>query len=92
MLAFLFLVIFVDKLLEQGMRWHNINQSTTGIIESDIAFFIDLLKYFKKFTFVRHPFTRIVSTYKDKIIDWTNYRDWRQFIGFDKKQPYKVCF
>ena len=49
------------------------------------------LKYFKKFTFVRHPFTRIVSTYKDKIIDWTNYRDWRRFIGFDKKQPYKVC-
>ena len=49
MLAFLFLVIFVDKLLEQGMRWHNINQSITGIIESDVAFFIDLLKYFKKF-------------------------------------------
>ena len=49
MLTFLFPVIFMDRLLEQGMRWHNINQSTTGIIESDVAFFIDLLKYFKKF-------------------------------------------
>ena len=49
MLGSLFPVVFVDKLLEQGMRWHNINQSTTGIIESDVAFFIDLLKYFKKF-------------------------------------------
>ena len=49
MLTFLFPVIFMDRLLEQGMRWHNINQSTTGIIESDVAFVIDLLKYFKKF-------------------------------------------
>ena len=45
---------------------------------------------FKSFTFVRHPFMRVVSTYKDKIIDWTNYRDWRKFVGFDKNQPYMV--
>ena len=47
-------------------------------------------KNFKSFTFVRHPFMRVVSTYKDKIIDWTNYRDWRKFVGFDKNQPYLV--
>ena len=47
-------------------------------------------KNFKSFTFVRHPFMRVVSTYKDKIIDWTNYRDWRKFVGFDKNQPYMV--
>ena len=33
-----------------------------------------------KITFVRHPFVRLVSTFQDKLIDHTDYKDWAQRI------------
>ena len=40
---------------------------------------LTILKNVFSFTFVRHPFVRLVSTYQDKVID-NNYRHWREII------------
>ncbi len=38
---------------------------------------LDIIKNSFKVVFVRHPFVRIVSAYKDKVVDH-NYAHWRQ--------------
>ena len=50
---------------------------------------MQIVRYFDTFAFVRHPFIRLVSTFKDKIVD-KNYRHWRELVNFDKQDPLKV--
>ena len=50
---------------------------------------MQIVRYFDTFAFVRHPFVRLVSTFKDKILD-KNYRHWRELVHFDKSNPLKV--
>ena len=41
-------------------------------------------------TFVRHPFVRLVSAYKDKIID-QSHKNWRKLVKYQESKPYQVC-
>ena len=41
-------------------------------------------------TYARHPFIRLVSTYKDKVIDHIKFQHWRNFVNYDPTQPYEV--
>ena len=41
-------------------------------------------------TYGRHPFIRLVSTYKDKVIDHIKFQHWRTFINYDPTHPYQV--
>ena len=47
---------------------------------------MQIVRYFDTFAFVRHPFVRLVSTFKDKILD-KNYRHWRELVHFDESDP-----
>ena len=49
----------------------------------------EYLESYKMVTFGRHPFVRLVSTYKDKLIDG-NFHDWQKMMNYDKKHPYSV--
>ena len=40
-------------------------------------------------SFIRHPFVRLVSTYKDKLVDGLK-PGWRTIMNYDKKHPYRV--
>ena len=51
----------------------------------------DYLKSYTMVTFGRHPFVRLVSTYKDMFIDQKNHR-WKQLMTYDEKHPYSVIF
>ena len=42
-------------------------------------------------TFGRHPFVRLVSTYKDKLIDG-NTHEWRKMMNYEKNHPYSVKY
>ena len=48
------------------------------------------MKDYAFFTVVRHPLERIVSTYRDKIMAWDHYRHWRDIVGYNPAQPFKV--
>jgi hypothetical protein len=50
---------------------------------------MQIVRYFDTFAFVRHPFVRLVSTFKDKILD-KNYRHWRELVQFDELEPLQV--
>ena len=50
---------------------------------------IEFLKNFTTATFARHPFIRLVSTFKDKIIDH-DYSNWRSMVNYKEGKPYKV--
>ena len=50
---------------------------------------MQIVRYFDTFAFVRHPFVRLVSTFKDKILD-KNYRHWRELVHFDESDPLQV--
>ena len=52
---------------------------------------MQIVRYFDTFAFVRHPFVRLVSTFKDKILD-KNYRHWRELVHFDESDPLQVKF
>ena len=41
-------------------------------------------------SFVRHPFVRLASTYKNKVLD-LGIKDWRNMVNYDDKNPYGVC-
>ena len=41
-------------------------------------------------TYGRHPFIRLVSTYKDKVIDHIDFKHWRNFVNYDPTHPYEV--
>ena len=41
-------------------------------------------------TYGRHPFVRLVSTYKDKLIDEEGHR-YKKLMNYDEKHPYSVC-
>ena len=41
-------------------------------------------------TYARHPFIRLVSTYKDKVIDHIKFQHWRNFVNYDPTHPYEV--
>ena len=43
-------------------------------------------------TYGRHPFIRLVSTYKDKVIDHIKFQHWREFVNYDPTHPYQVNF
>ena len=45
-------------------------------------------------TYGRHPFVRLVSTYKDKVIDHKSGLGlrWKIMMKFDKNQPYSVNY
>ena len=51
-----------------------------------------ILKEYKFFTTVRHPFERIVSTYQDKVVTDAKYKNWRKLIAFNVTHPYQVSF
>ena len=51
----------------------------------------EYLKDYKMVTFGRHPFVRLVSTYKDKVIDGLN-QSYRKMMNYDKNQPYSVKY
>ena len=42
-------------------------------------------------TFGRHPFVRLVSTYKDKVIDGL-HPSYRKMMNYDENQPYSVKY
>ena len=41
-------------------------------------------------TYGRHPFIRLVSTYKDKVIDHIDFKHWRKLVNYDPTHPYEV--
>ena len=51
----------------------------------------DIINYYTSVTFVRHPFVRLVSAFKDKIID-NNYHFWRSIVDYKKEQAQEVSF
>ena len=51
----------------------------------------DIINYYTSVTFVRHPFVRLVSAFKDKIID-NNYHYWRFVVDYKKEQVQEVSF
>ena len=51
----------------------------------------DIINYYTSVTFVRHPFVRLVSAFKDKIIDH-DYHRWRFVVDYEKEQIQKVSF
>ena len=51
----------------------------------------EYLKSYKMVTFGRHPFVRLVSTYKDKLIDGLN-PSYRKMMNYDENQPFSVKF
>ena len=50
---------------------------------------LEIFNNFTMVTFVRHPFVRLVSTFKDKIMDG-NFKDWRKIVKYNEKKPYEV--
>ena len=42
-------------------------------------------------TFGRHPFVRLVSTYKDKVIDGL-HPSYRKMMNYDENHPYSVKY
>ena len=50
---------------------------------------MEFMQNFTTVTFARHPFVRLVSTFKDKIIDH-DYNNWRSMVKYDENKPYKV--
>ena len=50
---------------------------------------LEFIKEFKTFTFVRHPFIRIVSTFRDKIIN-RNYLNWTSLVAYKKNAPSRI--
>ena len=50
----------------------------------------DYLTSFTMVSFVRHPFIRLVSTYKDKLIV-SGWKHWRSLMNYDDNNPYGVC-
>ena len=90
---------FPEPLLEQ---WKNKSDVPQWILEHRIvrSFYLlpkflsdkekkEFLKSYKMVTFGRHPFVRLVSTYKDKLIDG-NSHGWRKMMNYDKNHPYSV--
>ena len=51
----------------------------------------DIINYYTSVTFVRHPFVRLVSAFKDKIID-NDYHHWRSVVDYKKEQVKEVSF
>ena len=51
----------------------------------------DIINYYTSVTFVRHPFVRLVSAFKDKIID-NDYHRWRFVVDYEKEQVQEVSF
>jgi len=54
----------------------------------------EYLNSYKMVTYGRHPFVRLVSTYKDKVIDHEiglGLR-WKIMMKFDKNHPYSVNY
>ena len=51
----------------------------------------DIINYYTSVTFVRHPFVRLVSAFKDKIID-NDYHQWRSVVDYKKEQVKEVSF
>ena len=54
---------------------------------------MEKMSFYKSYTlvtFVRHPFVRLVSAYKDKIIDHP-YHNWRKLVKYQESKPYQVC-
>lgn len=47
----------------------------------------DFLKNYTMVSFVRHPFIRLVSTYKDKLIE-SGWKHWRSLMNYDDDNPY----
>ena len=50
---------------------------------------IEYLKSYTTVTFVRHPFIRLVSSYKDKIINMHNH-PWRKLFNVSDSNPFGV--
>ena len=50
---------------------------------------IEYLKSYTTVTFVRHPFIRLVSSYKDKVITALNH-PWRKLFNVSESNPYDV--
>ena len=51
----------------------------------------DIINYYTSVTFVRHPFVRLVSAFKDKIID-NDYHHWRSVVDYKMEQVQEVSF
>merc|ERR1712223_918070 len=51
----------------------------------------EYLKSFRLVIFGRHPFIRLVSTYKDKLIDHDDH-PWKKLMKYDKNHPFSVIF
>ena len=51
----------------------------------------EYLKSYKMVTFGRHPFVRLVSTYKDKVIDGL-HPSYRKMMNYDENHPYSVKY
>ena len=50
---------------------------------------LEFIKEFKTFTFVRHPFIRLVSTFRDKIMK-RNYMNWTSLVSYKKNTPERL--
>lgn len=62
------------------------NRLPLGLSSSDK---LQFLNDFTLVTFVRHPWVRLVSTFKDKIID-RKYKNWRELVDYKVDQPYQA--
>ena len=51
----------------------------------------EYLKSYKMVTFGRHPFVRLVSTYKDKLIDGLDH-SYRKMMNYDDTHPFSVKY
>ena len=49
------------------------------------------IQEFKSFLFVRHPFVRLVSTFRDKIIK-SQYKNFRTKVRYKNDLPEEKCF
>ena len=50
---------------------------------------IKMINDYNSVTFVRHPFVRLVSTFKDKVIDHP-YKHWRFSLGYKANKIHEV--
>ena len=51
----------------------------------------EYLKSYTMVTYGRHPFVRLVSTYKDKLIDQKDH-PYRKLMNYNEKNPYSVQY
>ena len=58
---------------------------TTFSVDEKMAF----IQEFKSFLFVRHPFVRLVSTFRDKIMK-RNYMNWTSLVSYKKNTPERL--